>query len=102
MTIRRDPAGQYNTNFIKQSIKDWSEVPAAYGTLIDLGNLFVFTHFLIINALDEDIVLKFGENEIVFMSMKDIWIDNFKIDGIIEYKYRTSAPTLGQIQIMCY
>jgi len=102
MTVRNDPAGQTNTNIMKEVIKAFGDVPAAFGTLIDLDVIYSYTHLLVINSLDKDIVLKFGSNEITFQTNKDMWIDNFKFDGIIEYKYKSAAPTAGSLQIICY
>jgi hypothetical protein len=98
----RDPAGQFNTNIIKEVIKAFGVVPATFETLIVLGSIYTYTHFFIINSLDKDIVLKFGNNEITFPTSKDIWLDNFKFEGTIQYKYKSDAPTSGNLQIICY
>lgn len=98
----RDPAGQFNTNQIKEAIKAFGVVPATFETLIALGTIYTYTHFFIINSLDKDIVIKFGDNEITFPANKDIWFDDLKYEGTIQYKYKSVAPTAGSLQIICY
>lgn len=102
MTVKRDPAGQFNTNIITESIKAFGDVLVTYTTLIELGEIYTYTHFLVLNSFDEDIVIKFGSNEITFQANKDVWMDGFKYDGTLEYKYKTSAPTAGSLQVICY
>ena len=102
MPLRNDPAGQTNTNIIKEVIKAFGDVTATLGTLIDLDVIYSYYHLLVINSLDNDIVIKFGDNEITFQTNKDMWIDNFKFDGIIQYKHKGVAPTAGSLQIICY
>ena len=102
MGLRHDPQGQTNTNIIIETIKAFGDVPVSLDTLIDLGTIYSYTHLLVVNSLDEDIVIKFGDNEITFQSGKDMWIDDFKLDNVIQYKYKTSAPTAGSLQIICY
>jgi hypothetical protein len=102
MSNKRDPAGQFTPNIIKESIKAFGIVPISFGTLIDLGVNYVYTHCLIVNSLDEDIIIKFGSNEITFQAGKDMWFDGFKFNNIIEYKYKTSAPTAGSLQFICF
>lgn len=101
MANKRDPAGQFNTNIIEEVIKAFGDVPATFTTLIDLGTIYTYQHLLIINSLDEDITIKFGTKNITFQAGKDLWMDNFKFDGILQYKYNT-VPTSGSIQIVCY
>jgi len=99
---RRDPQGQFSANILTEAIKAFGDVPAAYDTLIDLGDNYIYTHFLVVNSLNENIVIKFGNSEITFQANKDIWMDGIKLDGIIQYKYKVGAPTSGSIQVICY
>lgn len=101
----KNPRTQLNSNIIVESIKAFGDVPVSYDTLIDLttfNSTYVFTHMLIINSLDEDVTIKFGNNTITIQALKDIWFDNLIYDGIIQYKYKSSAPTVGSIQVICY
>lgn len=102
MSSKKDPTGQFIPNQIIESIKAFGVIPAVFGTLIDLGTDYSYTHFLVTNSLDNDVVIKFGTNEITFKANKDIWIDNFIFNDIIEYKYKTLAPTVGDLQVICY
>lgn len=103
MSTKFNQYGQnVHMNIIEESIKAFGDVPAAFGTLISLGTAYVYTHFFVVNSLNQDIIIKFGSNEITFPSTKDIWLDNFNYNGTIEYKYKSSAPTSGSLQIICY
>lgn len=102
MSNKKDPNSQFIPNEITEAIKAFGDVPVSFGTLKNLGTDYLYTHFLVLNSLDNDVVIKFGTNEITFRANKDVWIDNFKFNGILEYKYKTSAPTVGDIQIICY
>lgn len=97
-----DPVGQFAPNIIEEVIKAFGDVPVSLTTLIDLGTNYIYTHFLIVNSLDKDIIIKFEDKEITFLSAKDITMDNFRFNGIIKYKYKSSAPTAGSLQIICY
>lgn len=98
----KDIQGQFNSNIITESIKAFGDVPAAYGTLVTLNAAYTYTHFLVVNSLDNDVVIKFGDNEITFQANKDIWMDGLKYSGTITYKYKSSAPTVGSLQVICY
>jgi len=102
MSNKKDPNSQFIPNYITEETKTFGVVPVAFATLKDLGEDYLFTHFLVLNSLDQDIVIKFDNNEITFKANKDVWIDNFKFNGIIEYKYKSVAPTVGDVQIICY
>lgn len=99
---RRDPAGQFTANILVEAIKAFGDVPASYGTLIDLGTSYTYTHFLVVNSLDADIMIKFGDSEITFQANKDIWMDGIKLDGVIQYKDKSGSPTSGNLQVICY
>jgi len=102
MGIGRDPRGQFHINIIEDVIKAFGDVPAALGTLIDLGDNYTYTHFFVINSLNSDTIIKFGTKEITFPSGKDIWLDDFKHNNVIQYKYKSSAPTSGSLQVISY
>lgn len=106
-TTKRDPSGQFNTNIIKESIKDFTEVPANFDTLIDLGEIFVFTHIILQSSLDEDVSIKVTtnnnvENIITLKADRDLWMDDLKLFGIIEFKKVLDAPTEGTVQVICW
>jgi hypothetical protein len=96
-----DPSGQLTPNIIIDAVKAFGDVPAVYGTLIALPATYVYTHLVIVNSLDADILIKFGTNEITFQLNKDLVLDDFKYNGTIEYKYKVGAPTSGSLQIIC-
>jgi len=98
----RDPAGQFNTNIIKESIKAFGDVPATFETLIDLGTIYTYTHLMFLTSLDEDVTIKLGDNEFTVLANKNIWFDGLKFNGIIQYKRKTDAPTEGELQVLCY
>ena len=98
----KDPAGQFNTNIIKEAIKVFGDIPASFETLIDLGTVYVNTHLIIVNSLDEDIIITTGDNEITIKALKDMWMDGLKYQNIVQYKYKNDAPGEGDIQIICY
>jgi len=102
MANKKDPSGQFNINKIIETIKAFGSIPVSLTTLIDLGTTYIYTHCLIINSLNDDTIIKFGNNEITILSNTNIVMDNFKFNGILEYKYKTSAPTSGNLQIICY
>ena len=102
MANQKDPYGQFTTNKIGQVVKAFGDVPAVLGTLVALGVTYCYTHLLITNSLDNDIVIAFGDNEITFYAGKDVAIDNFKFDGTVQYKYSGSAPTSGALQVIYY
>lgn len=98
----RDPAGQFNINKITEVIKVFGDVPVSLTTLIDLGTTYIYTHLLVVNSLNNDVTIKFGDNEITLPSSKDLAVDCFRFNDVIEYKYKTLAPTSGSMQIIFY
>lgn len=102
MANKKDPSGQFNVNKIIETIKAFGAVPVSLTTLIDLGTIYIYTHCLVINSLDNDTIIKFGDNEITFLSNTNVVMDNFRFNDIIEYKYKSLAPTIGNLQIICY
>lgn len=102
MANKKDPSGQFNVNEITEAIKAFGVVPVSLATLIDLGTTYIYTHCLIINSLNNDTTIKFGDNEVTFLSNTNVVMDNFKFNGVIEYKYKSAAPTSGNLQIICY
>lgn len=101
----RDPKGQTNSNIIKEVIKAFGDVPVTLETLFDLSLTYpeyVYTHLIITNSLDEDTVVKIGDNEITVQAFKDTWMDGLRYNGTLQYKYKTSAPTEGSLQVICY
>jgi len=98
----RDPTGQFNTNIIKEVIKDFSEIPASLETLIDLGTIYTYTHLMFLTSLDEDVTIKLGDNEFTVLENKNIWFDGLKFNGIIQFKKKDGAPTEGNLQVLCY
>jgi len=100
--LGKDPTGQFHTNIIDEVIKAFGDVPAAFASLIDLDTNYTRTHLLIVNSLNQDIIVKFETKEITFPAGKDIFIDGFKHNGELKYKYKTSAPTAGNIQFISY
>jgi len=98
----RDPAGQFNTNIIKEEIKLFSEVPVSLETLIDLGTIYIFTHLMFLTSLDEDVTIKLGDNEFTVVENKNLWFDDLKFNGIIQFKKKDGAPTEGKLQVICY
>jgi len=102
MANKKDPAGQFNLNEITEAIKAYGVVPASLATFVNLGTIYIYTHCLVINSLNNDTVIKFGDNEITFLASTNVVMDNFKFNGILQYKYKSSAPTAGSLQIICY
>lgn len=106
MAVIFDPTGQFQTNRIVSVSKAFGDVPAAFGTLIALGDDFIYEHFMIINSLDAGITIQFNstdtDTEIPFPANKDIVMDGFKNYGTLKYKYTSGAPTTGSLQIICY
>jgi hypothetical protein len=101
----KDPRTQLNENIIEESIKAFGDVPATYETLIDLTATYptyIYTHLIIVNSLDTDTTIKLGDNEFTVQALKDIWFDNLRYNDVVEYKYKSGAPTVGNLQIICY
>ena len=101
----KDPVSQFNTNIIREAIKAFGDVPASFDTLIDLTSvnpLYIYTHLIIVNSLDENVTIKIGDNELTVQALKDIWMDGLNYNGLIEYEYSVGAPTEGSLQIICY
>ena len=97
-TTKRDPSGQFNTNIIKESIKDFTEVPANFDTLIDLGEIFVFTHIIsphspyVFGANGEKLSLRLGEKK---NDDKHLYLDQHifitnKVRELVEHKLSSS------------
>lgn len=102
MANKKDPVGQLVPNIITEIIKAFGDIPVSLTTLIDLGTTYIYTHLIVINSLDDDTTIKFGANEITFLANTNVVMDNFKFNDIIEYKYKSSAPTAGNLQVICY
>lgn len=88
-------------NNIKGTTKAYSDLTAASATLIDLGTEYSYNTIMITSDLDADYVLTIGSNEITLPANKDIIIDKIVFNGIIQYKY-SSAPTAGNLTVLCY
>jgi len=101
-TFYKDPNSQFTVNKIGEIIKAFGDIPWAYATLVDLELEYIYTHLFITNSLDQDIQLKFGDNAITLKANKDIWMDGFKFQGVLTYKYKTFAPTVGEVQFIYY
>jgi len=102
MANKTDPAGQFTVNIIKEAIKAFGDVPVSYETLIDLTGVYIYTHVLFINTLDEDVSIKYGDSEFTVQADRDLWMDDVLFNGIVEYKYSSGAPTEGKLQIICH
>lgn len=88
-------------NKIKSTSVAFGSVPAALATLLALGTTYTYNHVLVISTLDTDVVIKFGDNEVTFPANKNVTLDNFPVNGTVQYKY-ASAPSSGNLYLMCY
>lgn len=88
-------------NNIKGTTKAFGDVPAALGTLIDLGTTYTYNTLMVISNLDTDVVIKIGSNEITFPANKNVTIEDAMFNDLIQYKY-SSAPSSGSLSIMCF
>jgi hypothetical protein len=88
-------------NNLKSVSVAYGSVPAAFGTLLALGGVYTYNHLVVVSTLDQDVVIKIGDNEITFPANKNVTLDNFPHNGTITYKY-ASAPSSGNLYVMCY
>jgi hypothetical protein len=97
--------GQQFKNLIKEANMAFGSVPAAYGTLIDLGSNNMYDHIDIISTLDDEVTLKFAadnegnQNELIIPAGDSTVYDNFVHNGIVQIKYNSSAPTSGAFKL---
>ncbi len=90
----------YNT--IDQVEKAFGDVPAAFGSLIDLGSLYPYTGFSYINECDTDIQLQLKSGKLITMKAGfSESFDNLLLSEVIEYKY-LAAPTSGFLLIKAW
>jgi len=88
-------------NKIKSVSVAFGSVPASLGTLLALGTTYTYNSVIVMNTLDADVVIKFGDNEVTFPTNKDVVIDKFPCNGTLTYKY-ASAPSSGTLKVICF
>lgn len=91
-------------NHIKEVRKAFGVVPAAFATLIDLGEDYVYSHLAIVSELNQGVTLQFTEvdgttREITLDDDDDLILDGFRHYGVIKYKYTSVAPASGDIVV---
>jgi len=89
------------TNTEINALKAFGDVPASFGTLIDVGTDQFSTTLIVYNATNQDITLNIAETstEIPMPAGLGITQYPFPHNGIIQYKYTSSAPTSGYLLI---
>jgi hypothetical protein len=85
------------------TVKAFGDVPAVFGTLVDLETDTLYQNMIIDNDLDQDITVKFvigDEKEIIIEAGYNLVLDGdgFEHKGVIQYKYTSSAPTSGRLK----
>ncbi len=89
-------------NFLKETVKNFGDITGSYTQLVDLGKNYVFRRLLIYNTLDEDVMIKFINTEIVEKTIRagvNIGFDEFRHNDVIQIKHLGSAPTAGLIEL---
>ena len=83
------------------ALKAFGDVPAAFGTLIDVGTSITSTNLMLYNSTDVNITIKFVESSLEMIIPAGVGITQspFLHNGLIEYKYTTVAPTSGEFLI---
>lgn len=81
--------------------KAFGDVPAAYGTLIDVANDKFHTTLEIYNETDADITIKFAQTGIEKVIFAGVALVRYPFvhNGIIQYKYTSGAPTSGGLMV---
>lgn len=89
--------------------KSYSEVPAAFELLVDLGDTYDWSHYSIVNYCDQPIVIQFSDNPDADQrettvaasgAMGSVKVrDGFQHGGIIKYKYLSDPPTGGSFEM---
>lgn len=89
-------------NNIIKTKKLFGDVPVNYSLLVDLNTERIYDHFMLVNETDQSIIIKFTNSaitsEIIIGSGAALTLDDFKHNGIINYKYESVAPLEGSIK----
>ena len=83
------------------ALKAFGDIPAAYGTLIDIGVDQFSTSMMMFNGTDVDIIIRYQETSQTETIPAGLgWAKYpFTHNGEIQYKYVSGAPTSGYFLI---
>jgi hypothetical protein len=96
------------SNFLVDTIKEFDEITDSFTELVDLGKAFTYRHLLISNTLDKDVVIDFVNTPNVELIIPagspsfDMVMDDFRHFDLIQIKYVSDAPTIGQIKFVSW
>ncbi len=88
-------------NFEINALFPYVSVPASFGTLIDVGTDDYHTSFELYNGTNADITINFVEGSVEKVILAGVGISRYPFvhNGVIQYKYTSSAPTTGSVMI---
>ena len=88
-------------NLLVQAIKIYSDIPASFAALYDLGGVYIYNVIDIQNDCDVPITLKIGTSELIIDPGKRR-LPDYRHNGVIQYKYTSLAPVLGTFEAVSW
>ena len=91
---------QTHQNVVKSVFKVYSEAPAVFEELINLGDVTIYKGLGVINTCDQELTIKVGASDEIRVgaggTTYDVLVlDNFRHNGAVSWKYSSIAPTTG-------
>jgi hypothetical protein len=87
-------------NDIRDNTISYAVITDAYTELFDLQDSRNYNNIVLSSTLDEAVMLKFGNSELLVDKNQTVSLESFYHNGLVQIKYTSIAPTEGTFRMI--